>query len=338
MLPPPQKNSHLRFSIIIPVYNTEKYLRQCIDSVLNQSFTDYELWLVDDGSTDASISIIKEYAARDERIKTAFIKGTGPAMPRNYGLKRASGEYILFVDSDDYLTQDALKHFEELIKNNPDADFIKSNQLILMDDQREVSSIFSSWRAPFDSKIMSGEGLMTKVLKTDFTPTNSLFRRKLLESKGLFFHENLVLLEDVPFIMELCSIAKKCLYTSRETYVYRLFSETSLTRSKRTLPKVLSLSHVASCEKSLMGRFYGDGQDLVERRYVEHYISSMFQACTELTRSESLTVFDSVRSVVSHLPHKGRSVKHKIGIFLYNISPRLLHDVLRSGARFIKNT
>lgn len=258
-------------------------------------------------------------------------------MPRNYGLKRASGEFILFVDSDDYLTPDALKHFEEVIKNHPDVDFIKSNQLILMDDKREASSIFSPWRAPFECRILNGEELMVKVLKTDFTPTNSLFRRKLLESNKLYFHENLVLLEDVPFIMKLCSIAKKCLYTSRETYVYRLFSETSLTRSKRTLSKVLSLSHVASYEKDLMGRFYGEGHDLAERRYVEHYISSMFQACTELTTTESLTVLDSVRTKVSHLPQKGRSVKHNIGIFLYNINPMLLHVVLRSCSRFINN-
>lgn len=333
ILPPPSPI----FSIIIPIYNTEKYLRQCIESVLNQSFTDYELWLIDDGSTDASVSIIEEYARLDKRIKTAFIKGTGPAMPRNYGLKRATGDYILFVDSDDYLTPGTLKHFAGLLKIHPDVDFIKSNQLILMDDKREASSIFSPWRAPFDGKIMNGEELMTKVLKTDFTPTNSLFRRKLLENRGLYFYEKLVLLEDVPFIMELCSIAKKSLYTSRETYVYRLFSETSLTRSKRTLPKVLSLSHVARCEKDLMGRFDDEGKDLVEKRYVEHYISSIFQACTELTRSESLTVLDSVRAEVSHLPQKGRSVKHRIGIALYNISPRLLHEVLRAGARFIKN-
>lgn len=89
-------------SIIVPIYNTEKYLRQCVDSILSQDFTDYELWLIDDGSTDSSIEIIKEYAKRDSRIKTAFIKGSGPSVPRNYGLNRAKGKYVLFVDSDDF--------------------------------------------------------------------------------------------------------------------------------------------------------------------------------------------------------------------------------------------
>lgn len=76
-------------SIIVPIYNAERYLHQCIDSILNQDFEDYELWLIDDGSSDSSISIIKEYASNDRRIKTAFIKGHGPSIPRNYGLRRA---------------------------------------------------------------------------------------------------------------------------------------------------------------------------------------------------------------------------------------------------------
>ncbi len=76
-------------SIIVPIYNAERYLHQCIDSILAQDFEHYELWLIDDGSSDSSISIIKEYASKDSRIKTAFIKGHGPSIPRNYGLRRA---------------------------------------------------------------------------------------------------------------------------------------------------------------------------------------------------------------------------------------------------------
>ena len=90
------------FSILIPVYNVEQYLRQCLDSVLTQGFRDFEVILVNDGSTDSSGSICREYAQRDGRIKYFEKKNEGLLQTRRYSIKRASGEYILFLDSDDF--------------------------------------------------------------------------------------------------------------------------------------------------------------------------------------------------------------------------------------------
>lgn len=323
------------FSIIIPIYNTEKYLRQCVDSVLHQSFTDYELWLIDDGSSDSSIDIIHEYAASDRRIHKAFIKGTGPTMPRNYGLDRAKGQFVLFVDSDDYLLPNALKKFADIIDKNPEIEFIKGNQTILMDDSKEYPSVFKQWRLPFAQKILSGEELMVNVLRTDFTPTNSIFKRELLSEHKLRFQENLVLLEDVPFIMEMCSVSHKCTFVAEETYCYRLFSETSLTRSKRTLPKVMSLAQVAETEKELADRFDVKGKDLALRRSTEHAVSALFQGCSELSREESNKVLSELKRTFPKLPRMGRSRRHLIGIFLYNLSPTLAHDMLRSLSKLI---
>lgn len=329
--PPPQ------FSIIIPIYNTEKYLRQCIDSVLVQSFTDYELWLIDDGSKDGSIDIINEYASIDPRIHKAFIKGTGPAMPRNYGLERAQGQYILFIDSDDYLLPNALSSFAEIIKLYPEIEFIKGNQKILMDDKKEYESVFKPWRLASADKILSGEELMVSILQTDFTPTNSIFKRKLLVEQNLKFDEKLVLLEDVPFIMELCSISKKCIFNPHETYVYRLFSETSLTRSKRTFPKVISLAQVAKHERDLAKKFKTEGRNLAIKRYTEHSITALFQSCTELARDDSKKVLTEIKKTSPKLPCLGRDIRHKVGIFLYNISPIITHNILRCFSRVIKN-
>ena len=91
------KASDIIISIIIPIYNTERYLKQCIESVLSQEKVSYELILVDDGSTDSCINIIKEYQNKyPQFIKGYFINGKGPAEPRNYGLRHASGKYIFF--------------------------------------------------------------------------------------------------------------------------------------------------------------------------------------------------------------------------------------------------
>lgn len=100
------------FSIVVPIYNAEKYLRECIDSVLSQTFTDFELILVDDGSNDNSPSICDEYAQKDGRIKVIHKQNSGQAETRNIGTNTASGKYIIYIDSDDYITENTF--FEDL--------------------------------------------------------------------------------------------------------------------------------------------------------------------------------------------------------------------------------
>lgn len=99
----------MKFSIIIPVYNVEQYLRDCFDSVLNQTFYDWEAICVNDGSTDGSSAIMEEYAAKDSRFRMISQKNAGTAAARNTGLKVANGDYIFFLDSDDWIENYALK-------------------------------------------------------------------------------------------------------------------------------------------------------------------------------------------------------------------------------------
>jgi len=98
-------------SIIIPVYNAELYLRRCIDSVLAQSFTDFECILVDDGSTDNSSTICKEYEQKDLRIKYYYQGNSGPAMARYYGVSKAMANMVMFIDSDDWIENNAIEIF-----------------------------------------------------------------------------------------------------------------------------------------------------------------------------------------------------------------------------------
>ncbi len=109
-------------SIIVPVYNVEKWLRRCIDSILNQTFRDFELILVDDGSPDNCPSICDEYAAKDNRIKVIHQKNRGLGEARNSGLKVASGTYILFCDSDDAYVDGAFEKLMANVEKYPGAD------------------------------------------------------------------------------------------------------------------------------------------------------------------------------------------------------------------------
>ena len=109
-------------SIICPVYNSEKYLNDCVNSVLNQSFSDWELLLVDDGSTDNSTSICDSFSKMDKRIKTFHKQNEGQWLAREFGINKANGDYFIFLDSDDMLDLDALGVIFSYIKNkNPDA-------------------------------------------------------------------------------------------------------------------------------------------------------------------------------------------------------------------------
>lgn len=104
-----------KFSIIVPVYNVEKYLRKCLDSIKKQTFKDYEVIIVNDGTKDNSMEIAKEYP-----YKIVNQKNQGLSVARNTGVKQATGEYLIFIDSDDYIEKDLLKKINNSLKNNPD--------------------------------------------------------------------------------------------------------------------------------------------------------------------------------------------------------------------------
>jgi len=112
-----------KYSFIIPVYKTEKYIRQCVDSILAQTYQDYEIILVDDGSPDRSGEICDAYAAANERIRAIHIENSGASVARNTGLECALGDYIIFLDSDDYwYLADALEKIDRLFL--PDVDIV----------------------------------------------------------------------------------------------------------------------------------------------------------------------------------------------------------------------
>lgn len=115
----------VKISVIIPVYNAERYLYKCLESVMNQTYSDWEVIAIDDGSQDSSFSILLEYASKDKRFKVSSQENQGPGYTRNKAIESISGDYVVFIDSDDYIN---VNYFEELVtsvsKNDPDIIFI----------------------------------------------------------------------------------------------------------------------------------------------------------------------------------------------------------------------
>ena len=111
----------IKVSVIVPVYNAEKYIKRCLDSILAQSYRYFEVLLIDDGSTDNSGKICDEYALNDNRIRVIHKENSGVSATRNIGITEAKGDYIAFVDSDDYIRSDM---FEKMVKNAEKGMFI----------------------------------------------------------------------------------------------------------------------------------------------------------------------------------------------------------------------
>ena len=184
-------------SVIVPVYNTEKYLRRCIDSVLAQTYQDFELLLIDDGSKDSSGAICDEYAAQDARVKVFHKENGGVSSARNVGLDNARGEWITFVDSDDYIEENFLKSFE----GNLDADLVVGGMIEKGPQGNLLRNIPSGYHHPLKNAIV---GNLTKLPFQ--SACEKLFRGSLV--KKLRFDESMIIGEDHYFILRYVCIAK----------------------------------------------------------------------------------------------------------------------------------
>ena len=138
-------------SIIVPVYQVEKYIRQCVDSILAQTFTDFELILVDDGSKDKSGQICDEYAVLDQRVKVIHKKNGGLSDARNWGLDQAVGNYFMFVDSDDYIASTMLEYLYKALTNK-EADIAVCNFLYFFEEDRK-----KDFSTNIQSELLSGK-------------------------------------------------------------------------------------------------------------------------------------------------------------------------------------
>lgn len=169
-------------SIIVPVYNVEKFITETIESVLKQTFSNWELMLIDDGSTDNSGEICKQYTLKDDRIKYIYKTNSGQAAARNLGIKNATGNYITFLDSDDLYSEDKLaQHFIDL-KENP-ADFYYGAGFLLFESRIENKIETYDW---FYGHFSGDEFFKILYHSSSVNINTVLVKKELFETVGLF--------------------------------------------------------------------------------------------------------------------------------------------------------
>ena len=228
-----------KVSIIVPVYKAEKYLHRCVDSILAQTFTDWECILVDDGSPDGSGAICDEYAAKDARIKVIHKENGGPSSARNYGLDVVKAEYVWFVDSDDWIELDSLSIMYDIMeKTQADICFFELNPISTITIEKPFS--FSSFidaqqkLSVYKSKSECAKAIMNLDMCGGFGWTcNKWFKKSIIDNYNLRFDKRFSIQEDHLFTLSYILYVETILISSYIPYNY-VISEGSLLRRKHS--------------------------------------------------------------------------------------------------------
>ena len=227
-----------RISVIVPIYNVEKYLDRCINSILNQSFKDIELILVDDGSPDNCPVICDNYEKKDSRIKVIHKKNEGLGLARNSGLQIATGKYVYFVDSDDYLDDNCLQILYETIENEKSD--ICFGGIRMISEKGEFLGIENSYgNVSFLNSEILDKVLLEMLGSNPIQKRDSLVRMSVwqgLYNRDLIVNNNVVfpserqfISEDIIFHLHLLPFAEKITYIANSVYVHVVDNVDSLT-------------------------------------------------------------------------------------------------------------
>ena len=218
-------NAMPKVSVIIPVYNTEKYLRECLDRVISQTLADIEIICVDDGSTDSSLEILKEYAQKDKRIKILQQENKGAGAARNFGLKKAKGEYVAFMDADDkYPDKQTLETVFIKVKENNvlicGGEFAVFTECQKKPFQDEIEWI--SKGASLDGYFFPEEKIINyKDYQFDYGYHRFIYNKNFLIENNLFFPDY-KRYQDPPFLVKAMFNAENFYAISKITYAYRI--------------------------------------------------------------------------------------------------------------------
>ena len=216
-------------SFIIPVYNVEKYLNQCVNSILSQTYRDIEIILVDDGSPDNCPFICDEYASKDNRVKVVHKTNGGLSDARNVGLITATGDYVIFVDSDDFWKNElCLDRLVREVKSSPNCDFIGFNCSYYLPSSNKNYD----W-VKYDDVIVNEtptQECILHLLKSGTFPMSAclkMIKRQFLIDNQLFFIKG-VYSEDIPWFIDLLQKSSLCRFVNEYIYCYRKEVSTSI--------------------------------------------------------------------------------------------------------------
>ena len=284
-------------SIIVPIYNTDCYLRQCLDSIINQSYKNFEVLLVNDGSVDDSAMICKEFAEKDSRIRYFEKENGGVSSARNLGLKNVKGNYITFVDSDDWIEENYLEVLYNALKENEVDVAISTHKDFNMDDNLYYLPFYSEEQLhTLDiGKVSRDEFLELfpelSSLNHDFNcAVSKLFKADVV--KNLLFDESINYGEDLDFFFNLYLNVSSIYYVNQPTYIYRQHQ----TSASNNCLESHAISEIRIYEK-ILKKIMEIG--ILNHSYIEKFKIILYFRLSQFPDSQVLKSYESFISVMS---------------------------------------
>ena len=304
------------FSIIIPVYKVESYLRDCLDSVLGQTFAEWEAICVDDGSTDGSSDILADYASRDSRIHVITQANGGLSAARNTGLGHARGDYILFLDSDDWLEPDTLNCIHSSLTTHPSSlptDLLCFGGWREEQEERLAPSTYPTGWDYYNHQALAHHDFpfVCVVLRC--------YRRLFLEHNNLRFREG-ILHEDNHFTPRACLAAGKVAVIANPLYHYRIREGSIMTT--RSLRSRQDMIRVANDLAALFAQRNDIDRSVIYRALTHHYQAAFLGA----TRDESRALRPLVDWRLYRTVSRTR-LRHRLNYLLLHLTPALFNSI-----------
>ncbi|ELC8443043.1 glycosyltransferase [Clostridium perfringens] len=308
----------MKISVIIPVYNCEEYIEKCLESIIMQNFESYEIIAINDGSTDKSLEILNEYSRKYNFITVLDRKNSGQGAARNYALKFSKGKYIMFVDSDDYLSGKKSFSFlyNQMEKNKLDLLIYNYN---LISDNKVISSGLQ-----FESdNICTQVEIIKKFLNTNEIEgfaCNKLFRKDIILANNISFLENQKF-EDIPMVVKYLINSKKIMFNNEKIYNYviRNGSTTRKINLKILLDEVNSMDIVLNTvEKSCEEDFSKDIDNYLNKKislYMKYRIKNLIRK--KLNYSDFKKIIKSYLNLIYKFDCKKKSSIIKVMDFIY---------------------
>lgn len=312
-------NSQELVSIIVPVYNTESYLEKCLNSILNQTYKNIEVIIIDDGSTDNSYKILQEFQNKDKRIILLQQDNSGQGVARNKGIEVSKGKYIFFVDSDDKVTENMVEEMVlEIEKTNSDF----SSFLIAFEDSKSQKI----YKKKFNSTILKNEEIYQNTLeiKDIFSvPWNKIYKRKFLVDNEIYFPK-IKKNEDMLFVHKLAFFSNKCSFSNKIFY-YAWMREGSTSRNitEENINTVLELlleEKIFLTKNNCFEKFKLSYEVFYVRVVLNVLLQSLFHKSKRIKEIKNIIEnSDFNKYLLEFKVIKKLPVKHKIIIFLYKI-------------------